>query len=296
MKVSSLEVNNILTKELQNAKFAFPCEIITEYRTNIWVVYLELEIVPEVCKVLNKTYQTCLELTFPNDYPANAPTINHRCHILHDITSKNLTMLSSSTFQHLIEQAYYIIIDTLLDQANTQLIQKISDLFHNLDFTNNNIECYNTENDNIKSDDIKSDNTKLTSCNPNKYLIQHLKEAIYPFPCEIIPSYKFSTHKFIIHAKIIVESSVCDVLKYPYKTIITINFKDSYPFSAPTIIINDPIIHPLITSKTVNLCDYSPMMMVSSLISNVYCIILEALTMKENIMLVNNINNIGVIF
>jgi hypothetical protein len=129
-----------------------------------------------------------------------------------------------------------------------------------------------------------------------KYIIKQLKDVSFPFPCKFIyfdeetdtETPEINGH--VIYAEILITPMVCDILTKVYKTQIYFWIPDDYPFSTPTVMLEDAIIHPLVNCEKINMCDYGVAITFPQIIVNVYCIILEGLYDKENKDLVEYLN------
>ncbi len=133
-----------------------------------------------------------------------------------------------------------------------------------------------------------------------KRLHHELKDLSLPFPHKFIyidedndcETSDISGH--IIYVEVLITPYVCNLLKKPHGTQIYFWFEDDYPFSSPTIMLEDACTHPLIDNEdfvSVNMCSYCPALTFPQLIMNAYCIIVEALHDKENTDFVDFINS-----
>ena len=133
-----------------------------------------------------------------------------------------------------------------------------------------------------------------------KRLHNELKDLSLPFPHKFIyidedtdcETSDISGH--VIYVEVLITPAVCNLLKKLYKTQIYFWFPDDYPFSSPTIMLEETCTHPLIDDKdyvSINMCSYCPALTFPQLIMNAYCIIVEALYRKENDDLIKCVNN-----
>jgi ubiquitin-protein ligase len=86
-------------------------------------------------------------------------------------------------------------------------------------------------------------------------------------------------------ATITISKDVAPALQYDYQHLVHIEFPDDYPFSAPSVVLDedDLLQHPLIVDEhMINMCDYTYFIDISQLLMNVYLIFWEALNDKQN--------------
>lgn len=130
-----------------------------------------------------------------------------------------------------------------------------------------------------------------------RHLLKQLSNFSSPFPYRLIyyddendiETPEINGH--VIYVELLITPNVCNLLKNIYKTRIYFYFPDDYPFNPPTIMLEDPVTHPTVNCEQINTCDYGCMFTFPQLILNSYCIITEALNNKENMDLINYINN-----
>jgi ubiquitin-protein ligase len=100
--------------------------------------------------------------------------------------------------------------------------------------------------------------------------------------CEETPTYNGG---HVMCVDMFVAKDVVVGLQHDYQHFVFIEFPDDYPFSPPTICLDEDevIMHPLIDDDNiVRMWDYSLFMDISQLLINVYLIIAEALNYEQN--------------